>query len=52
MARQMGLKGRERAVAHFDEQFVLDRQVAVYNRLAASKLAGSAVKSQPAAGTD
>jgi len=52
MARQMGLKGRERAVAHFDEKFVLDRQVAVYNRLAASKLAVKAVKSQPAAGAD
>jgi glycosyltransferase involved in cell wall biosynthesis len=52
MARQMGLKGRERAVAHFDEQFVLDRQVAVYNRLSASKLAAGPLRSTTAAGAD
>jgi glycosyltransferase involved in cell wall biosynthesis len=48
-AREMGREGRARAVEHFDEEKVLDREVAAYQKLVARRFAISAPAPESAA---
>ena len=49
-AREMGARGRERAAAHFDEDMVLGREVAAYQRLVSRRFPALAAAGNGAGG--